>query len=349
MKANTVELAIQDQTAYGENRGLGNLVGIQAWMVTADYRSKVSLEGKLRRYLEAASALEWLNAKSIVVFPEYIGTWLVAAGEAPEVYQAEDIGGAMRILVRKHPLSFLRGLIYARGKDRVKDALFRMKAIQMSQMYDGLFSSLARDFGVTIVAGSIVLPSPWVEGGQLRTGAGPLRNSAVVYRPDGTPHEQVVHKWYPISEEQPFTQAALGTDLPVFETPAGRLGVLICADSWYPEPYANLGEKGCQIIVVPNNLIPKGSWGKPWRGYDPGPAPADVDQADVMDLSEGEAWLKYALPGRIRLSGASNGMHVFFHGKVWDLDSEGHTILVHRGRTIKAPEVEGAAIVNVWL
>lgn len=26
-------------------------------------------------------------------------------------------------------------------------------------------------------------------------------------------------------------------DIPVFDTPVGKLGVLVCADSWYPEAY----------------------------------------------------------------------------------------------------------------
>lgn len=33
-------------------------------------------------------------------------------------------------------------------------------------------------------------------------------------------------------------------DLPVFETPVGKLAVLICADSWFPEQYKALKEKG---------------------------------------------------------------------------------------------------------
>lgn len=344
-----MELLLLDEAAYGENLGQGNVVGIQSHMEAIDYRSRETFEAKLNGYLLAAGALGWLGEKSIVVFPEYIGTWLVAAGEAPELFDASNLAVAMRVVVRKHPVRFLRNLVHARGRDRVKDALFRMKAVQMAGIYHATFSNLAKSFGVTIVAGSIVLPAARVENGVLRVGPGSLHNSSVVYRPDGSPYDQVVHKWYPISEELPFTKGARRHESPVFETPAGRLGVLICADSWYPEPYLKLAEQGCQILLVPNNLIPKGIWRKPWRGYDPGPAPADVDPADVDSLREGEAWLKYALPGRIAASGATSGMHVFFRGKMWDLASDGQTILVTEGRTIMAREVDGAAIINLWL
>jgi predicted amidohydrolase len=349
MNAFPAELTIKDLAEYGRNQHRGNVVGIQPYMVAGDYRSGETLEAKLRGYLLVAHAQGWLGGKSIVVFPEYIGTWLVAAGEAAELYEAQDLASAMRTLIRKNPIPFLLNLVAARGKDRVADALFRMKAVQMAESYQALFSALAMEFGVTVVAGSIVLPSARVERGKLRTSAGPLHNSSVVFRPDGSPYDQIVHKWYPIARERPFIAGAPGSDLPVFETAAGLLGVLICADSWYPEPYLKLAEKGCQILVVPNNLVPMGVWRELWRGYDPGPAPEDVGLDDVAHLSEGEAWLKYALAGRIATSGASHGIHVFFRGQMWDLGSDGHTILVQGDQTINARDVVGAAVVNLWL
>jgi NAD+ synthase (glutamine-hydrolysing) len=44
-----------------------------------------------------------------------------------------------------------------------------------------------------------------------------------------------------------------GTRLPVFDTPFGRLGILICEDVWYPEPARAQTFRGAEIILVLNS------------------------------------------------------------------------------------------------
>ncbi|HEY63838.1 MAG TPA: hypothetical protein G4O02_04650 [Caldilineae bacterium] len=38
---------------------------------------------------------------------------------------------------------------------------------------------------------------------------------------------------------------------PAFDTPAGRLGVLICADSWYPQACEAMRDHSVEMIAVP--------------------------------------------------------------------------------------------------
>ncbi len=45
---------------------------------------------KFHAYLENARRQGLLNERTVVVFPEHVGTWLVASGEKPEVYAAAD-------------------------------------------------------------------------------------------------------------------------------------------------------------------------------------------------------------------------------------------------------------------
>lgn len=52
-------------------------------------------------------------------------------------------------------------MLTATGGDRRSDAHLRMKAEQMASDYQQLFGGLAKEFGVTLVAGSIVLPAPY--------------------------------------------------------------------------------------------------------------------------------------------------------------------------------------------
>ncbi len=343
------DLCLEDVIAYGDDRGRGNLLGVQPFMFPADYASEERFLLKLDGYLEAARREGWLNERTIVVFPEYLGTWLVVAGEKEQIYRARSIAGAMRVVVLSNLFSLLPGLWSAQAADRLRYALFRMKAARMAAIYHRVFSRLAARYAVTIVAGSIVLPSPQVRDGRLSAGEGPLYNVSAVYRPDGTAHASLARKAFPTAEELPFIARAPVEELPVFDTPAGRLGVLVCADSWYPAPYEVLRAKGVELITVPSYLSPDGIWQRPWKGYSGAAAPDDVDVADVGRLTEGEAWLKYALAGRIGRSGARYGINVFLRGRLWDLGADGHTIMVSGSTVTEAKHVTGAALVNLWL
>lgn len=51
-----------------------------------------------------------------------------------------------------------------------------------------------------------------------------------------------------------FVPGNLG--LPVFETPIGPLGLLICYDGWFPEAFRTLAVAGAQLVLVPTNWVP---------------------------------------------------------------------------------------------
>jgi hypothetical protein len=208
---------------------------------------------------------------------------------------------------------------------------------------------LAREFGVTLAAGSAILPAPVVEADELRVGNGPLTNTAFLFRPDGSLHTDLTRKAYPIASELPFVTPAACAELPVYDTPAGRLGLLICADSWYPEPYRLLREQGVGLLAVLSFLSGNGAWERRWGGYDGAGAPEDVDPADVGSLSEGQAWHRYALKGRMTGSGALAGINVFLHGKMWDLGSDsGLTLALGPGGEAETSS-RRAALVNCRL
>jgi len=343
------DLNIQQVISFGADVGRGNLVGIQVDMSPLDYATADTLRARLDGYLAAARAQGWLNERTIVVFPEYLGTWLVAAGEGRAVIEATQVAVAIRNLILRHPLAFARCLLTSRAPDRLRESVFRLKAAAMARDYHRLFSGLAARYAVTVVAGSILLPGAQVTQGELHVADGRLQNVTAIYRPDGSPHSEIARKVYPIADELPFVAAGNVADLPVFDTPAGKLGVLICADSWYPRPYEVLRDRGAQIIAVPSYLSPDGVWQQPWRGYSGAPAPEGVHRDDAGKLTEGEAWLKYALAGRAPAMGLRHGINVFLRGALWDLGADGHTVVVRDGEVMEAAHVDGAALVNSWL
>ncbi|MDR6354320.1 hypothetical protein Q3H58_000991 [Pseudomonas psychrotolerans] len=122
-----------------------------------------------------------------MVLPEHLGTPLVLMGEKPEVYAATQTEDALQWLVLGNPLRFARAWFQAEGQQRLVESLLRMKAWDMASTYQQLFAGLARRYGITLVAGSIVLPGATLVEGQLEVGSGPLRNVTLVFGPDGRP------------------------------------------------------------------------------------------------------------------------------------------------------------------
>lgn len=342
-----VELRLEAVVSFGEDQGAGNLVGIQPWVEPGDYASEARFAEKLDGYLAAAQGNGFLSDKTIVIFPEDLATWLVAAGEKRGVWQAKTVGEATRTLAFSNPLPFLWWLARAPCEGRARHAAFRMKGESMARSYHRVFSALARRYRVTMVAGSIYLPSPRVEDGVVAAGNGPLYNVGAVYRPDGRAEPTLVKKAYLVEDEKQFVAPGRVDDVPVFETPAGRLGVLICADSWYPESYAHLRERRAELIAVPSYAYPDGAWDRPWHGD--AHLPAETRAAQEGALTGGEAWLRYALPGRMKESGARAGINVFLRGRVWDLGTEGRMFVLDETTLHTGPRVDGAVIANLWL
>ena len=334
---------------HGRNAGRGNLLGVQPWLTQHDYATAEALCARLEGYLRAASDRGWLSERTIVVLPEYLGTWLAAAGAGPGVLKASNLSAAMRALALRQPLRFLRALRHTTERDRLAASLFRMRGAEMAADYSAVSASLARTYRVTLVAGTILLPAPGVAQGQVQAGRGPVQNVAAVFAPDGQAHPALACKLFPTDEEKPMVTGAPLAALPVFDTPAGRLGVLVCADSWHPAAYAHLRTLGVDHVAVPSAILAAGLWRRPWGGYNGATAPPDVDAADVGTLTEGQAWHKYALAGRIGAAGARTGLNVFLRGQYWDTASDGYSLGVADGRLAVEAAMDGPALISVWL
>jgi len=336
-------------THHGTDSGRGNLLGVQPFLTAADYASAETFRAALEPYLNTAREAGCLGPRTVAVFPEYIGTFLAAVGHGAPVRSAPTLAAAMRRVALNVGLAYAGQLLRSRERDRSTAALFRSQADRMVMAYQAAFSGLARDYAVTVVAGSIILPSPRIEAGRVRAGDGPLYNATVVFGPDGLAHPALVRKAYPTGDEQPHLTAAPAADLPAFDTPAGRLGVLVCADAWYPPAYAQLKSRGVELLAVPAFVSKPGAWDKLWGGYDGHPAPADVDWADVGALSEGQAWRKYALAGRLPESGARAGLVTYLRGQFWDLTADGGVSLAVAGDQVVEASGAGGALLNLWL
>ncbi|MDR1242129.1 MAG: nitrilase family protein [Deltaproteobacteria bacterium] len=103
------------------------------------------------------------------------------------------------------------------------------------------WAEAARRLGVHIAAGIAE-----------REGAD-LYNSAVLIGPEGYIGTfRKLHLW---DEEKLYFEAG-NLGMPVFHTPIGRIGLLICFDVWFPELYRLAAMRGADIICACANWLP---------------------------------------------------------------------------------------------
>ncbi|WP_119165280.1 nitrilase family protein [Algihabitans albus] len=103
------------------------------------------------------------------------------------------------------------------------------------------WAELARRHGLYIVAGLAE-----------RDGAA-LYNSAAVIGPEG--HIGTYRKMHLWNEENLYFEPG-NLGFPVFQTPIGRIGCLICYDIWFPEAFRLLALQGADLVCVPTNWVP---------------------------------------------------------------------------------------------
>lgn len=223
----------------GEASGAGNLLAIEARLLPADYQDRERLRLKFATYLDQAREAGLLNPRTVVILPEHVGTGLFAVGEKPEVQQARTLRDAMQWTALSNPRDYLRGLFGNPGDDRRTQSVLKIKARQMAADYQHIFSSLAREYAVTLVAGSIVLPEPRLEDSRLRPGDGPLRQVSLSFDTQGRALGPLQYKNALTRYERRYSEAPAIQPHQTLPTPAGRLAVFIGCDGYLQKPPAD--------------------------------------------------------------------------------------------------------------
>ena len=165
------------------------------------------------------------------------------------------------------PEGFLEGYV---GNEHRSPGLTREKYMAIGEEINGPLmkrvSSLARELKIYLVVG-------FAERRDQN-----MFNSAVIFSPSGniTGHYSKSHT----ADDEPFNTK--GTEFPVFPTPLGRWGTLICFDRQLPETARILALRGAQLILVPA-----------WGGY------GEIN--DIMmrvRAYENGVWLAFVHPRR---------------------------------------------------
>jgi predicted amidohydrolase len=172
----------------------------------------------------AAYPIDWHNR-----WNDYVGklrVWVRTAAEQ----------GAELLLFPEHGALELASLA---GEDNARDAERAIEAVSARiKDVDDLHASLAREFKVVICAAS----------GPVRDGKRPY-NRARLFAPEGARGHQ---DKLVLSDLEQAIGIAPGARPRVFETPLGRLGVLIGADAGRPAIGRAMAEAGAEILLAPS-------------------------------------------------------------------------------------------------
>ncbi|WP_162139663.1 nitrilase-related carbon-nitrogen hydrolase [Kordiimonas gwangyangensis] len=345
----TPSLYMKVSASFGTDQGRGNVVGIEPYMEPLDYATPARFEAKLAGYLEIAAHQGWIGENTIVLLPEHIGTWLLAMGQKSRVYEAKDTSAAMLPIMSHNLVGMVKNLFIFDDESQWEAALIRTRTPEVAAALYDVYSSLAKRFGVTLVTGSSAIMTPGIYPDTLSYGHGPIFNASFVFTPDGKPIEDAVRKVHPVPSEIGFTKASKAEFLPTFPVAGRTLGVLVCADSWFEDTTAYLAGSGVDLLLVPSFLTGT-TWDAPWQGYQGDMPQTHGWQSDVGSITEGEAWIKYALPAKAAKHNIRFGMNVFLKGNMWGQKGAGRALIWQDGTLhVGRGGDDGAALYNLWL
>jgi len=324
-------LFLREISEIGEDNGKGNIVGIQPYMVTSDYASLENFYDKIDLYFARAASEKLFRENTVVLLPKHIGTWLVALDEDPEVYEKEDWQSAVQAMASDHFFdAFTVNLVGTSASHKKEiEKLFRLKSPWMAEIYHYVFSSLAKKYNVSIIAGSILLAHPEVQEGELTvSSSGDFFNTTIVYDSSGKAHADVAKKpvrnidlsyfEHGIERGKPFFEME---NAPVYNLPIGRTCVLL------PE---NLPSKTCEELVGKYRV-------------DCVAIPSYKDNR--LNGASEEQFLQEASKHSLR----KTAFNVYLRGDLWNIKPDGCSTVVKNGKTTKAFEVEGSSIISLWL
>ncbi len=177
----------------------------------------------------------------LAVFPEYSG---LAVG-IPMLPGWRNALIKEAATPKKGLLPKLKGMLAGSAANVMRVDLKKSLQLTLAQMpeslydiYVSVFSELAQQYGMTLVAGSL-----YAYDGEM----GALQHAAVVFGPDGAllgRQAQVIPDASTLDLAQP------GQTWAPIDSPVGRIGILFGAEALYPEPARVLAYQGADMLLT---------------------------------------------------------------------------------------------------
>ncbi len=293
-------------------------IAVQPQWRVSDYRTEASFRAWLRGQLETARPHLSPDKPNLVVLTELNGLPLLLRG-AFFAARAPSFQAALALLLLRH----LPAAIWLARRERVGLArgLLLALAPDTARVYLAACRDLAREYGVYLVCGSAPLPHFEERAGRLVISGGAVYNGAVILGPDGQ-LIGVADKVYLTPDEGPgaldLSEGKL-TDLRVFPTPVGDLGVATSLDAFKSDLIAHLDNLGTTVLLQPD------ANGAVWTDLEQLPAPGTATPRDQPLAWLDSSWAAVQRARNIRY--AVNPMVV---GNLFDVAFDGQSAIVAR-------------------
>ncbi len=219
------------------------LVAVQMRYRLEDYRSA---EAFRERVLNLTRTIRQRipNGNLLIVFPEDVGLGLIFTQDYERVQSCKTIVEAGLRLMERLKITPLASEGGFAGATRI---LLRTLSPFVERVYNEVFSEAARVAKAWLVAGS----APIAQGEC-------VHNVCYTYNPKG---ERVLVQrkinLVPLEQESGLNLCPAPCELPTVNTPAGKLGVLICLDGFYHELIDQHAKRGVRVLAMPSyNPLP---------------------------------------------------------------------------------------------
>ncbi len=214
-----------------------DLFCVQPYMQWQDYLSADAFYRKIERYFQWADAQRVPEHPALIVFPEDIATFLLLVNHAPILEHASSLTEAFALIGHRYRRNLLVHMVKYRTAS-VKRAFFLYGAPTVWRIWYRTMTALARQYHITVVAGSALLPDHRAGSDQdtLIPASARIYNRSLTIGPDGqvlsavkkvnlVPTQEDVLDLSPGPLEQALTAAVLpGTSI--------RLATAICYDGF---------------------------------------------------------------------------------------------------------------------
>ena len=232
-----------------------NLVAVQAKTELADYRSGEAFQAKMSSLMQAVAREADFSLPTLVSFPELVGMYLSFVPFFwDDLKDESNLETAATKIVMKN-FSRLSDDDRRTAESAARRLLFIDTALEAERLYVETFSSLAREYGVYLAAGSIALPPTEDEpskGGRHVADASMVYNISYLFSPRGVCLRRVPK----VNLTEPFEARAFDSgpksELVPVDTPLGRVGTLVCWDGFHQTLVEHYDALGVDILLKPS-------------------------------------------------------------------------------------------------
>jgi len=307
-----------------------NLVAVQAKTELNDYRSNEAFHAKMASLMERAMREVDRDLPTLISYPELVGMFL---GFVP--YYWDDLKDETKLEDAAMTLVVKNMAAVPEGHRTSPEAaarwlMFIQHAVETERAYVDTFSTLAREYGAYVAAGSTALPPLEEEpskGGRHVRDETKVYNISYLFSPRGVCLNRVpkVNMTEPF-ETRVFDSGPRSELVPV-DTAVGRVGTLVCWDGFHQTLVEHYDALAVDILLQPS--YNQKLWNGPCSYDAPGTEGENRLRTTCVSMIQGRENIQY-------------GIEAFMVGAVFeDMLAEGLSYIARNTGRVGASWEEG--------